>query len=313
MKPSISTGSFCFFYKSNFLIKFLFFTMLAGPLLAFAFRGQSGYLTTGNGNNAPSILHISSPPAVCNLSADETIKVCARSVDLNVDPGEENFTWNTGAKTSSITVSESGNYWWEVVSLARNTVTNSFFSSGNAGVSSSYTYVAPTASTGPFGAVTQDGTYTVTTSPSIGQSLFKTFGDHTSGSGGMMVVNGASKPEVMIWNQNITVEPNTSYVFSIWGASATAGNPGKLAFSINGKQIGNIQLSSATGYWQNFTVYWTSNTDTQAAIAIVNKNTASNGNDFALDDIVFAPVCRKNFAVTLDPKPSKPVTTYTRQ
>jgi hypothetical protein len=36
------------------------------------------------------------------------------------------------------------------------------------------------------------------------------------------------------------------------------------------------------------------------------KNTNTDGNDFALDDIVFTPVCRKYFDVTFSPYPPKP-------
>ena len=42
------------------------------------------------------------------------------------------------------------------------------------------------------------------------------------------------------------------------------------------------------------------------AIGIVNQNTEPNGNDFALDDIVFAPVCRNSIVVNLNPNPLKP-------
>lgn len=272
---------------------------------------------SGSGNLAPrssEVSSISSAPAICQVSADKSIVECASFVELHADAGVNDLIWSTGARTHSITVYQSGEYWWEVINLEKNTVTNGTFSVGNSGFSSSYAYVPISGSTGAFGPITADGSYTISKNPSKAHSLFGSFSDHTSKTGDMLIINGASRPDVSIWKQNITVEPNTTYVFSVWGASATPGNPGKLAFTINGRQIGNINLSPGIGYWQNFTVYWSSgNNNTVASIAIDNKNTASDGNDFALDDIVFAPVCRKNFNVKLDPRPSKPVTSFTIQ
>jgi len=124
-----------------------------------------------------------------------------------------------------------------------------------------------------------------------------------------MVVNGASVANVTVWSEAVSVQSNTTYVFSVWAASVTSTSPGILNFSINGVQLGNITLTSSLGIWKNFTVRWSSGSNTTATIGIVNQNTASTGNDFALDDISFAPVCRKNFTVNLYPNPAKPVIT----
>jgi hypothetical protein len=249
-------------------------------------------------------------PQICHISADTTITQCGSSVTLHTDADIPNYTWSNGSTSPGITVTESGQYYWQFIDMSRNTVTNGDFTSGNTGFTSAYNYIAPTGSTGAFGSLSAEGYYTVTTSPRITHTNFANFPDHTTGTGKMMVLNGSPTANAKVWGQSISVEPNTSYIFSIWAASAHASNPAKLTFSINGSQLGVIQLTTTTGAWQNFTVQWTSgSSDTTAAIGIVNQNTIASGNDFALDDIVFAPVCRKIYNVTLTPNPDKPAIT----
>lgn len=245
-------------------------------------------------------------PEICQVSADETITKCGTSTVIHTDPGFNNTTWNDGSTGPDLTVTQSGQYWWQFIDMSRNTVTNGDFTSGNSGFTSQYTYISETGSTGSWGALSAEGYYTTSTSPHNTHTSFSDFGDHTTGTGTMMVLNGSPQNNVTVWGQNITVEPNTTYIFSIWAASAHPSNPAKLTFSINGSLLGTIQLTTTTGSWQNFTVQWTSGSSTSAAIGIVNQNTIASGNDFALDDIVFAPICRKYFNVTLYPNPPKP-------
>ncbi|MES2810299.1 MAG: hypothetical protein V4619_16820, partial [Bacteroidota bacterium] len=82
-------------------------------------------------------------------------------------------------------------------------------------------------------------------------------------------------------------------------------NPAQLQFSINGSPLGStINPSTTTGSWQYFTTTWNSgNFSGSLPIALVNQNIATSGNDFAVDDIVFAPVYRKNLFVVFNPVP----------
>ena len=245
-------------------------------------------------------------PTVCGTVTH--LSACATSMVLNAEPNQPNYTWSTGANTSSITVTSSGSYWWETIDMTNNAVANGSFTNGNTGFTSAYTYVTPTGNTGANGALTREAYYSVTTNPSITHNNFASFTDHTGNTNGnMMVVNGAPTTGVTIWTQSITVTPNTDYIFSVWFTSVHPDNPGKLNFSINGVPLGTpILLTSGTPDWKNFTVRWTSGNNTAATIGIVNQNTATSGNDFALDDIVFAPVCRNYFDVNLYSNPPKP-------
>lgn len=163
-------------------------------------------------------------------------------------------------------------------SISSNLVTNGNFSSGNTGFSSSYGYNP--------GNLTPEGKYDVLTNPHDDHTNFSACGDHTSGSGKMMVVNGAATAGVTVWCGSVTVSPNSSYTFSTWVASVHATSPAILQFSINGVNLGStFTASSTTCNWQQFCETWNSGASTTASICIVNQNTASSGNDFALDDI----------------------------
>jgi hypothetical protein len=107
----------------------------------------------------------------------------------------------------------------------------------------------------------------------------------------MMVVNGAGSPNQNVWCQTVSVNPNSQYVLSAWLTSVNPSSPALLQFSINGSVVGPIFSAGPVCLWQQFFEVWNSGTNSSATICIVNQNTTLGGNDFALDDIVFAPVC----------------------
>lgn len=235
--------------------------------------------------------------------AEDTLKKCASDALLSAEAGHDNYIWNTGQTTQSITVTNTGEYWWETINYQQNRVVNSGFEMSNHynGFSSDYTKNSSS--------LMNEGSYAIVTNPRSVHSNFSAFGDHTTGTGYMMVVNGASVPGKIVWKEDISVNPGETYVFSIWCTSVNPDNPGKLRFSINGVELGDIQLASATGSWQNYATRWDSGQSTTATIAIVNQNTVASGNDFAIDDIVFAPVVRKSYMVYLYPVPPRPYIT----
>jgi hypothetical protein len=162
---------------------------------------------------------------------------------------------------------------------AANLINNGDFEAGNTGFSSDYTFVTVT---------TPPAVYTVDDDPNDGHPAFTSFGDHTTGTGLMMIVNGSEVAGQRVWYEDgLTVQANTTYFFSTWIASAHPASPAQLAFSINGSQIGlDFNASATTGVWQQFYATWNSGAATTADVALVNKNLAFSGNDFALDDIV---------------------------
>ena len=158
-----------------------------------------------------------------------------------------------------------------------NLVVNGDFEAGNTGFSSQY----------PYGVQSPPWYYITPTDP------FSTkFGDHTSGTGNMMVVDGNIWSSLIVWQQTIPVSTFTSYDFSAWlayipSSPSYAQSPAQLTFQINGVQVGStFTLSQISGQWQHFATTWNSNgSDTSATISIVDQNLDYIGNDFALDDI----------------------------
>jgi gliding motility-associated-like protein len=118
----------------------------------------------------------------------------------------------------------------------------------------------------------------------------------------MMMINGATTAGVNVWtSETIAVVPNTNYAFSTWIQSISPLAPSILQFSINGTLLGNqVNASATTCNWMQFYTTWNSGNSTTATISLVNENTIYSGNDFALDDISFAPVSVRMDSVTIN-------------
>ncbi len=182
-------------------------------------------------------------------------------------------------------------YYFTAEVTGSNLITNGDFSMGNTGFTSQYNFANPNAT---------EGQYFIGKNPQAWNQGLHTCGDHSTGNGNMMMVNGAPVADVNVWTQTVNVVPNTNYSFSTWIQSLWPPNPSQLQFSINGKAAGLlITASSNTCEWNQFYTTWNSGDNTTAEISIVNKNTAVQGNDFALDDISFAPVFIKRDSVQI--------------
>lgn len=159
---------------------------------------------------------------------------------------------------------------------------NGDFEAGNTGFSTDYTFISGSTST------TLAGQYAITTNPQNQNSGFTSFGDHTTGTGNMMVVDGSETASDLVWGQTVSVSPNTEYDISAWVASVFADRPAQLEFSINGSQIGSTYTApSTTGVWDEFTATWNSGSNNSLNLQIVSLDTEAFGNDFALDDFSF--------------------------
>jgi hypothetical protein len=173
-----------------------------------------------------------------------------------------------------------------------NLFVNGDFESGNTGFTSDYNY-SPND-------LVPEGVYAITNNPSIQHPGFSPCGDHTSGSGNMMAVNGAGTPNQNVWCQTIPVIPNTIYVFSAWVTSLVGASPAILQFSANNVLLGaEFNAPNNTCEWQQFYNLWNSGAATSATFCIVNQNVATGGNDFAMDDIYLSEVCEYEDEVTI--------------
>ncbi|MCF8425704.1 MAG: gliding motility-associated C-terminal domain-containing protein [Bacteroidia bacterium] len=169
-----------------------------------------------------------------------------------------------------------------------NIVVNGDFSSGNTGFTCGYTY----STVNPL----DESKYIVTTNASLVHFAFSGV-DHTTGTGNFMVLNGSSVP-TFVWNQTVTVLPNSNYNFSAWFKNivtkpAYAGAPiATVELWINGVKISNnMALPDYPDVWKLLDTSWFSGSSTTANLSIKNIGTSLNGNDFAIDDISFKLCC----------------------
>jgi hypothetical protein len=183
-----------------------------------------------------------------------------------------------------------------------NLITNGDFESGNTGFTSSYTYYdyipgEPDDEYGPPLGLYDEATYGVGTDPALYHKYWTPFGDHTSGAGNMMIVNGTKEGNVEVWaspeSSTFAVTPGQTYYFGAWVTSlypppvgSDPTSPGILAFSINDIQIGSNFTAGDVGIWDLFYEPWVADVN-YARISLININTAYDGNDFAIDDITF--------------------------
>ncbi len=154
-------------------------------------------------------------------------------------------------------------------------VINGDFSTGNTGFTSQYNFTQPM--------YYYPGHYGVNT----------LLGDHTTGSGNLMTVDGAfaANPLSVVWQEDIDVTSNNDYLFKAWARSISDGPIVILSFLANGSEIGTLTLTNPpSDSWQEFNTIWNSGSNTKVTLSIIDLQTYNNvaGNDFALDDISFS-------------------------
>jgi len=248
------------------------------------------------------------------LITNSDTSLCAgNSVSLTAPVGGLTYCWfpSTGL-TSSNTLNPiakpltSTTYFFTSQLQSANLVVNGDFSGGNTGFTSDYVSASRN---------TREAEYYIANDSYAWNRNFNSCVEHTTGTGNMMMVNGSSVAGSKVWNQNISITPNTNYAFSVWIESLAGLNPANLKFSINGVVLGdNIAAGNVACTWKQFYTTWNSGNFTTAIITIVNNNTISDGNDFAIDDISFSKVFMKrdSIRITVAPPPiikSRPDTT----
>src|SRR5205814_5599955 len=122
------------------------------------------------------------------------------------------------------------------------------FGLGNTGFISGYIY-SP-------GNIVPARTYDILHNPAAAHAAAASYGDHTTGTGLMMAVDGATTPNVLVWAQTVTVTPNTTYKFSAFLSSWTATAPAQLNVTINGALLTSATAPSTTGVWAEFGGNW---------------------------------------------------------
>jgi hypothetical protein len=170
-----------------------------------------------------------------------------------------------------------------------NLITNGDFYLGNVGFLSDYTYISPQPNI-----LRDPGTYTIDTSPAKVHNSWADYGDYSTGSGNMLIVNaacndgggsGCDSAVQVVWQQTVPVFPNTEYVFTYHLSSSYATNLAYIKTSINGTELGQQYAPGTTGIWQEVSYNWNSGTSTSATIILEDLTRQYSGDDFAIDDI----------------------------
>jgi gliding motility-associated-like protein len=233
------------------------------------------------------------------IKQNDTTICLGSSIKLNVQDSGLAYCWRVSNgvannTTASQIVAPTSNttYYYNTQTVGNNLVINGDFEQGNTGFQSDYTYKTPPR--------TSQGQYYIGNNPNSWFNPFVACKDHTTSTGNMIMLDGSTTVNSAIWKQNIAILPNTNYVFSGWVQSIVAQDPARLQFKINGNQLGaTITAITTACNWSKYTILWNSGSNTTANLSITNNNLVVQGNDFAIDDIVFAPVEIKTDSVNV--------------
>lgn len=155
-------------------------------------------------------------------------------------------------------------------------IINGDFESGNEGFITDYS----------LDILAGDQRYDITADPSLNHSGADSYGDHTSGSGLMMAVNGAGTGDQLVWGQDVTLEANVDYEFSLWVSSWISTSPASLQFDLGGLSLGLYNAPTTTGQWEQYSYTFNSGALSGSQfLSIIDTELALVGNDFAIDDI----------------------------
>jgi hypothetical protein len=193
--------------------------------------------------------------------------------------------------TPTATVNQTITYTLTVLAPSQNNlIVNGDFEAGNTGFTSDYWYGNPGLS---------PGGYSVQSDPTVCNGGFSPCGDHTSGSGNMMVVDGATSPDVYFWCQTVPVLPNTDYYFEFYVASAYPASPAEVGALFNGVLLGSAFATSTTCEWIQYSTVWNSGGATSVTICLEDLNIIGFGNDFLVDDVFLREICKYEEEVTI--------------
>jgi gliding motility-associated-like protein len=277
--------------------KFFLFSLLIG--LSIQISAQCGYTVAVT---TPDTFLCNPSPVQLNATTTGTI------------PTNAVYQWTptTGLNNPNIanpiaTPNSTTTYTYTIATAtATNLIANGDFEAGNTGFTTGH--VPGTG--GTYGLLSLNGTYAVTTSPSLVHNNFVSCNDHTPTGTNMLVLNCSSTPNTSAWCQTVTVLPNTNYTFSMWAMSTVSGSPAQFFVTVNGTPVNTATtISSTTCQWQEITFTWNSGSLTTANFCIMNQNLAESGNDAAIDDISLIELCSAsdNVTITVNNIPATPL------
>ena len=158
-------------------------------------------------------------------------------------------------------------------------VINGNFEAGNTGFTTDLSY-SPTD-------YYPESIYDVNTDPHAHHGSFTSYGDHTTGTGNMLIVNGstdASKKKV--WEGTTTSLAAGTYTMSFWLSNMYDSNNVVLKAYADNSLIGSgFTVASGTGTWHQMVTSSFTTAGGVTTLRLDNDQFNALGNDFAIDDI----------------------------
>ncbi len=243
--------------------------------------------------------------AQCQVTANtDTIRGCAGDTIYFSATGGGDLLWKgypniqcDTCSSGSAVFQGDGYIWVESTSVSSALATNGDFSQGNTGFTTQYVYNATS--------IWNEGTYAVGPNPNAVHPNFGTWGDHTTGTGNYMLVNGSATTSRNLWSQSISFPPNTSITMELWTLTFVT-PPGSIQLQVNGSNIGQtFTTPNTSGIWQRTQRTFVSPANGNTNVTLRTISSAVAGNDFGLDDIRFSYACtsRDTIWVVSNPKP----------
>ncbi|MFN3943254.1 MAG: hypothetical protein ACK4K1_11540, partial [Flavobacterium sp.] len=241
-----------------------------------------------------------------NVAITPNQSICSGdSVNLTVTGLNGNISWSasppdpslTNPNSIPITVSPTQTTIYTAVINNQNNlnlITNGNFSNGNFGFYSDHTFAVPPSN----GA---QRIYNIVTNPNTWFAGFPACPSDTSNPNPMMVVDGSTSNNGndAVWCQTVRVKPNQLYTFSYRVRSLVTTSPAQLQVVINGVIVSPIQNAPSNScVFEIRNLVWNSTNNEVAQICIFNRNTSSNGNDFALDDIELTSINTCDYSIS---------------
>ncbi len=155
-----------------------------------------------------------------------------------------------------------------------NLVTNSDFETGNIAFTSALTSNSSCVL----------NTYVVSTNFNLKCQNFPSSGDHTTGTGKFLIVQGGTA--VNVWATTVTVVPNTPYTFSFWLANAVT-NTMTYAMIVNGVNVNQFTATQATPTWTKYTFTGVCPAGVTSLPIAIKQITSGEAFTFGIDDISF--------------------------
>ena len=155
-----------------------------------------------------------------------------------------------------------------------NLVTNSDFEAGNSVFTSALTLNSSCVL----------NTYVVSTNFNLKCQNFPSSGDHTTGTGKFLIVQGGTA--VNVWATTVTVVPNTPYTFSFWLANVVT-NTMTYAMLVNGINVNQFTATQATPTWTKYTFTGVCPAGVTSLPIAIRQITFGEAYAFGIDDISF--------------------------